>query len=448
MNQSYTECRVHELRKLRILMVDGHVISSASSVDAGTSARVFDQGYWGFAASPSVDPAAANQLLSQATRNARVMHQFGQKASLPLPVQTYIGEHIFAGKPALSARLITDSLSELNAFCKARYPELSSVRLIFTQEMHSKQMQNSIGSRVLNHIQRAAIMLTFIGTDKDNKPVEVSDFVSGKGSASDIHWSSADLTGALDTLYEHFQAKRDAVSAKGGTHQVIIAPAIAGILAHEAIGHPCEADLVLGGAITANLVGEKVASELITLTDFAHTYNGSEAMMPVYADDEGTPARDAVLIERGILREFMHSRESASKFDQIPTGSARAYLPSDEPLIRMRNTAILPGSSRYDDMIAGMDDGYLMLSTSNGQADSTTEFMFGINIGYEVKHGKIGRAIKSTTMSGSALKVLQSVDAVSDQMAWNCGGYCGKKQPMVVSMGGPAIRAYAQLGGQ
>ena len=128
--------------------------------------------------------------------------------------------------------------------------------------------------------------------------------------------------------------------------------------------------------------------------------------------------------------------------------SARAYSPHDEPLVRMRNTAILPGTSKLDDMIAGVDDGYLLLKTSNGQADSTTEFMFGINLAYEIRNGKVGRAIRDTTLSGSAIKVLQSVDAVSDDMVWSCAGYCGKKQPMVVSMGGPALRARAHLGGE
>ena len=170
-------------------------------------------------------------------------------------------------------------------------------------------------------------------------------------------------------------------------------------------------------------------------------------MVPVYADDEGTPARDAVLIERGRLNAFMSSRETAARLGIEATGSARAYNPNDEPLVRMRNTAILPGASKLDEMIAGVDDGYLLLKTSNGQADSTTEFMFGITLGYEIRDGRIGRAIRNTTVSGSAIKVLQSVDAVSDDMQWTCAGYCGKKQPMVVSMGGPAIRARAHLGG-
>src|SRR5207244_9374392 len=102
------------------------------------------------------------------------------------------------------------------------------------------------------------------------------------------------------------------------------------------------------------------------------------------------------------------------------TVSPRAYTPSDEPLVRMRNTVILPGSAKLEEMIAGVEDGYYLMKTANGQADSTTEFMFGISLAYEIKDGKLGRAIRDTTVSGSAIKVLQSADAVSDDLGRNC----------------------------
>jgi TldD protein len=228
----------------------------------------------------------------------------------------------------------------------------------------------------------------------------------------------------------------------------VLSPELAGMLAHEAMGHPCEADLVLGGAVTGNLVGKRVASDLITMIDFAHTYHGEELMIPVYADDEGTEATDALLIENGIMKNFMTSRETAARLGIKSTGNARAYTFNDEPLVRMRNTAILPGTSKLTDMIAGVEDGYYLMKTGNGQADSTTEFMFGIDLAYEIKNGKLGNAITETTVSGTAINMLKTVDAVSDDMHWECNGYCGKKQPMVVSSGGPALRAKAHLGGQ
>jgi TldD protein len=283
---------------------------------------------------------------------------------------------------------------------------------------------------------------------EDGSPIELNQPLSWKGSVADFDWSPQALAPELDELHEHLQAKRNAVAARGGMQTVILAPALAGMLAHEAMGHPCEGDIVLGGAVTGRMLGQRVASDLISMVDIAHTWRGQEALMPVYVDDEGSPGQDAVLIERGMLKGFMHSRETAERLGQLPTGSARAYAPGDEPLVRMRNTAILPGTSKLADMVAGVDDGYLLIKTGNGQADSTTEFMFGISLAYEIKGGKLGAAIRDTTVSGSAIEVLQAVDAVSSDMYWEANGYCGKKQPMVVAMGGPALRTRVHLGGQ
>jgi TldD protein len=341
-----------------------------------------------------------------------------------------------------------ERLAELHAWCSARYPDLVSTRLLISDEHHTKRVVSTRGSEVTNRVQRALCHVTLLAEDDHGTPVELSEILSAKGHLGDLDWSLDTLAPRLDALHGHLQAKRHAVPARGGLHTIVMAPQLAGILAHEAMGHPCEADLVLGGAVTGDLVGQRVASELISMVDFAHTFDGRELLVPVYADDEGTPARDAVLISAGILTAFMSSRETAARLGITATGSARAYGPNDEPLVRMRNTAILPGDDTLADMIAGVEDGYLLLKTSNGQADSTTEFMFGINLGYEIRDGKLGAAVRDTTISGSAIKVLQSVDAVSDDMVWDCSGYCGKKQPMVVSMGGPALRARAHLGGE
>ena len=307
--------------------------------------------------------------------------------------------------------------------------------------------QNGLG-QMTRPIQRAAIYVVMIGEDDQGAPIELAEIVSGIGSLADIDWSLAALEPALDRLHGHLQAKRHAVPARGGEQIVVLSPDLSGMLAHEAMGHPCEADAVLSGAVTADLRDRPVASELITMVDLAHHWDGQELMCPVYVDDEGTPATDVTMIERGVLRQFMHSRETAARLGLAPSGNARAYGPDDEPLVRMRNTAILPGTQTLEALIAGVEDGYLLLDTSNGQADATTEFMFGVNLGYEIRNGKLGHAIRDTTLSGSALKVLSSVDGVGSDMKWSCNGYCGKKQPMVVSVGGPSLRARAHLGGE
>ncbi|HSK67680.1 MAG TPA: metallopeptidase TldD-related protein, partial [Candidatus Limnocylindria bacterium] len=117
-------------------------------------------------------------------------------------------------------------------------------------------------------------------------------------------------------------------------------------------------------------------------------------------------------------------------------------------LVRMRNTAILPGSSKLADMIASVDDGYYFLRSSNGQADSTSEFMFGVVMGYEIKGGRLGRAVRDCTISGVAFDMLKTVDMVSDRVVWHSSGFCGKKQPMPVGTGGPALRCKVMIGGR
>jgi TldD protein len=445
---SYCETRHHELRKSRMLMVDGNLVGNTRSLEGGASARVHEGGYWGFAATPHTDALHADRAIDQARINARAMARFGTKALLALPADTYRGEHVFRGKAPLSPRECVERLAELHAWCAERYPDLTSTRFIIGDEHHAKRVATSNGSEVLSSIQRAFCYVMLVAEDDRGTPIELMHPFSSKGHLGDLEWSLQSLAPQIDELHRHLQAKRRAIPARGGLHTIVMAPELAGMLAHEAMGHPCEADLVLGGAITGDLVGQRVASDLVTMVDFAHTYDGAETLIPVYADDEGTPARDAVLIRDGMLAEFMNSRETCARMGLEPTGSARAYGTGDEPLVRMRNTAILPGRDTLADMIAGVDDGYLLMKTANGQADSTTEFMFGINLGYEIRGGKLGRAIRDTTISGSAIKVLQSVDAVSADMVWNCSGYCGKKQPMVVSMGGPALRARAHLGGE
>ena len=114
----------------------------------------------------------------------------------------------------------------------------------------------------------------------------------------------------------------------------------------------------------------------------------------------------------------------------------------------MRNTAILPGKSKLEDMIASIDNGYYLMKSSNGEADSTSEFMFGVVMGYEIKNGKLGKAIKDTTISGVAFDMLKTITMISDDMAWSCGGMCGKKQGIPVGMGGPAIKCKVNIGGK
>ncbi|HKI73265.1 MAG TPA: TldD/PmbA family protein [Pseudomonadales bacterium] len=445
---AYSETRQHEVRRNQLVMIDGSLATNSETSEGGTSARVWNSGYWGFASVPATDSASAAKVAKKATDNAAVMGRFGEQPKIDMPLDAHVGEYGYNGRPPMSRKEVIELLEALNAHCKKQFPDVKSATFMLQEESHAKRFATSNGSSGLSSINRAAAYLVLTADDKNGNPVQLMQTFSGKGNFADLGLSFDKLIPELAELHRHLQAKRVAVAPRGGKHTVVISPELAGMLAHEAMGHPCEADIVLGGAVTGNLVDQQVASELITMVDFANTYGSQELMIPVYVDDEGTEARDAVLIEKGILKHFMTSRETAAKLGIASTGNARAYTFNDEPLVRMRNTAILPGSRKIEDIISEVDDGYYLMKTGNGQADSTSEFMFGITLAYEIKNGKLGNAITDTTVSGRAIDMLKTVDAVSDDMYWECNGYCGKKQPMIVSLGGPALRARAHLGGQ
>ena len=287
-----------------------------------------------------------------------------------------------------------------------------------------------------------------LGVEENGDPINAYEVFGGRGHFEDLFTNPSDLFEDVDKLYEHLKNKSKGVYADAGEKEVILDADLAGILAHEAIGHTTEADIVLGGSIAANYVNKEVSSNLITLTDYAHSYNGNLCPTPIFVDDEGTKAEDVVIIKDGVLKEFMHNKETAATFKTIAKGNARAYQYFDEPLVRMRNTAIEPGKSKLKDMIASIEDGYYFMKTGNGQADSTSEFMFAVTVGYEIKNGKLARGIRDTTIAGLAFDVLKSVTMVSDDMVWGSWGMCGKKQMIPVGMGGPAIKCRINVGGK
>jgi TldD protein len=187
----------------------------------------------------------------------------------------------------------------------------------------------------------------------------------------------------------------------------------------------------------------------VTLCDSGASEHVDGAGGTILVDDEGVPAGRTVIIEQGKLVSYLHNRESAARMGVSPTGSARAWEYTDQPLIRMRNTYIEPGSTTLEEMIATCKDGWLLDGPRNGQADATGEFMFGVTTARRIKNGKLGELVKGVTVTGNAFEVLGTVDAVSKEFVWDLGsGHCGKGQPAKVDAGGPYIRCRAILGGQ
>ena len=445
---AHTELRAQHSRARRVTLVAGNLMGNTRTDISGVSARVYKNGSYGFSSKAELSGEAAAAVLSAASDNAAFMDAHAGRGLAPLPALNT--ERITAVReiPNAEQKAYIDFLKEIDAHIAAGYPHLVNRTLVAFEDSVEKMLATSDGADAHTIIPRSYIYIFLNAQTDDGVPVDLFTAPGGFGTFEENFKDPAALYGKIDELYEKLMAKREGVYADAGEKTVILGGMMTGMLAHEAVGHTVEADIVLGGSVAAHNLGKRVASDLVSMTDFAHTAFGKEAPLPVYADDEGTKAVDCPLIKDGILVGYMNSRESARHFGMEPCGNARGYSFSDEPLIRMRNTAVHPGKDKLEDMIASIDDGYYLLDSGNGEADTTGEFMFGVTMGYEIKHGKIGRALLDTTVSGIAFDMLKTVDMVSDKMVWMSSGFCGKKQPMAVGMGGPALRCRITIGGR
>lgn len=446
--QGHTELRVQENRILDISVTNGNLTRNERSSTRGVSARVCRNGSWGFCSRPELSPDVVESVIAQAADNAAFLDSRARQSPIPVPSAAGSSENDFSTrKPRLDQPQLVGFVRELDAHIQSRYPALTSRDVTLHCLDTEKSLLTSDGSSSYAMTPRAVFTIV-LATEKDGRPVELFDVAGGFGQFEDRFAAPTDLFAQIDEQHEHLMDKRDGVHARAGVAECILSTSLTGMLAHEAMGHTTEADFVLAGSVAADHLDAAVASPLVTLVDFAHTALGATCPVPVFIDDEGTPATDAVIIQDGVLKGYMHSRETAARFGVPPTGNSRAAQFSDEPLIRMRNTAILPGQSTLDDMIASVDDGYYLMRSGNGGADATGEFNFGISLGYEISNGKLGTAIRDTTASGMALDVLQSVSMVSDDMVWAEEGICGKLQNLPTSEGGAAIKCRLSIGGE
>lgn len=443
-----TELRYQNNAVRRFSLTAGQVRYNARSDERGVSARVLRNGVAGFAASPLEDPETVRRVLREAEQNARIIGRYGAAVTDLRPSGPAYSRELQDDYEDLEQSYYGEVARKLDAYILKNCPKIKDRVVSIYSDTVEKILLVSQDCRAHLRTPRSYAYITLMADSNKGDTVEVFEAIGGYG---DLRQALPDLEAAyrlIDQMYQQVLDKAQGVSAKAGVHNCILGGTLAGMLAHEAVGHTVESDLVLGGSVAARLMDQQVASPLINLTDFAHTALGQTAPLPVYVDDEGTPAEDVEIIKDGILRSYMHNLETADHFGVRPQGNARAWLYSDEPLIRMRNTAILPGKDKLEDMIADTEEGYYLISTNNGQADNTGEFMFGISMAYEIKNGKLGRAVRDTTISGVAFEMLKTVDRVGDQIAWESNGFCGKKQPMAVGLGGPALRCRLMMGGE
>ncbi len=212
--------------------------------------------------------------------------------------------------------------------------------------------------------------------------------------------------------------------APAGTFTVVMSSSAGGTMIHEAVGHGLEADLVQKGlSVYAGRLGQKVASELVTVVDDATLvhHNGSFTV-----DDEGVPAQRKVLIDRGYLVGYMYDRLRAMKEGKESTGNGRRQSYAHVPIVRMTNTFIESGQDDPEDIVSCVKKGVYVAKMGGGEVNTVTgDFVFEVMEGYLIENGEVTEPIRGATLIGNGPKALQEVEAVGSDIGWAIGT-CGK----------------------
>ncbi|MGH6689715.1 MAG: metalloprotease TldD [Gammaproteobacteria bacterium] len=235
--------------------------------------------------------------------------------------------------------------------------------------------------------------------------------------------------------------KLRAVDAPAGPMTVVLGPGWPGILLHEAVGHGLEGDFNRKGVSAfAGRLGQKVASELVTVVDDGTIANRRGSLN---VDDEGTPTGRTVLIERGVLRGLLQDKLNARLMGMPATGNGRRESYAHAPLPRMTNTFMLAGEDDPQDIIRSVDHGLYAVTFGGGQVDITSgRFVFSASEAYLIEGGRITAPVKGATLIGHGPEALTRVSRVGRDLQLDEGiGTCGKDgQSVPVGVGLPTIR--------
>ncbi len=215
------------------------------------------------------------------------------------------------------------------------------------------------------------------------------------------------------------------------------------MLFHEACGHGLEADLIAkGGSVFRGKQGELVASPLVTLVDDG-TMSGEWGAIGI--DDEGHPSQYNVLIENGVLTDYMWDYLRARNEGRPQSGNGRRQSYMHLPMVRMTNTYVLNGTEEPDDIVSGTDHGIYIAKLGGGQVNTATgDFVFGMTEAYLIEDGEITEPLREGNLLGNGPQVLRDIDLLGNDFAMGNPGTCGKDgQGVPVGDGQPTLRVKA-----
>jgi len=432
----FAEIFLEDRRSGALSLVDGHIEDAVNSRRHGAGIRIY-QGL--NSVYVHTNDTSLSGLLSAASKAAdAVTGGQGGMRDVHLTRSVMRNIHEFSQLPMdVSGVRKAKLLQDANRAAKAVSDEISQVRANLMSWDSDVVICNSEG--------------LFTGDRRVYTRMAVNAVAAGKGETQSGHNAPGALMG-----YELFETRVDpeevariaanmavtmlhADACPAGVMPVVIDGGFGGVIFHEACGHSLEATSVaFGDSEFSGKLGQQIASPIVTAIDDGTMPNewGSTNI-----DDEGIPTTKLVLIENGILKNYMIDRLNGRRMNMPSTGSGRRQDYTFAPTSRMRNTYIAPGEHDEGEIIASCPDGLYAKSMGGGSVNPVTgEFNFAVAEGYLIRNGKIDRPVRGATLIGKGAEVLMKIDRVGRKM-WMSQGMCGSSSGSVpTNVGQPMIR--------
>jgi TldD protein len=414
-------------------------IGRASAI--GGNVRAMVKGAWGFVSFNDFDelPGRVELAIKQA--------QFaGKEESQLAPAEPVVDTSTMAQDknpvviPLAEKKQLLDEYNDIIW----RTPKLQTSMIDYGDGHKKAIFLNSSGSYIEQERADVTLRLAAIAT-QDNEVQQAGLSLGSRGDFSLIQGIHQQVGQMAQLAVELLSAPQ----VKGGEYTVVLDPVLAGVFAHEAFGHLSESDFVYENDRLRQIMtlGRRFGSSELNIVDDA-TIPGLRGSYKY--DDEGVPATKTYLIREGKLVGRLHSRETAAKMKETPTGNARAINYRYPPIVRMTNTYIEPRAASFDDLIGDIKEG-IYVKNWYGGTTSMEMFTFSAGEAYMVRHGQLAEPIRPVVLTGNVFTTLMNIDGIGNDLAMNQGGGCGKRGqvPLPISNGSPHIRIrHCLIGGR
>jgi TldD protein len=437
----YIEVRIEERYTSHIAYRGRELEDIGRASSQGGSVRALVKGAWGFVSFN--DLSRLRDKVKLAVEQAHLAGNEESRIALLPPVVSPLKAGQEADYKAIPLARKTELLEEYNQLLWS-VPQIQTATINYADGYKRVLFGNSEGSHIEQERTDYVLRLSAIARDGvDIQQAHLS--VGSRGDFSVI----AGLHHKVKEMAERAVQLLSAPRVAGGEYPVILDPVLAGVFVHEAFGHLSESDFLYENPPLREIMvlGKKFGESHLNIVDGAAV---PELRGSYRYDDEGVPAARTYLIREGVLVGRLHSRETAAKMNEDPTGNARAVDYRFPPIVRMTNTFIEPGTLSFEDMVGEIKEG---IYARNWYGGTTAMEMFTFSAGeaFMIRNGKIAELVRPVVLTGNVFNTLGNIDAIGNDLEMNQGGGCGKgmQVPLPVSNGSPHIRIRRCLvGGQ